>query len=539
MVQAKRIANLIYITILLLSLTATGGGYAVAQESDDLSRQTEIVTEERLYIWWLSRWTDNLLVCQISVEHAGPPTPEEVIKQCGADIYTQWLKTPPCEEAAAGEATTFCPGLYAYFAGFETGKVTTVVDLPPPTVWVDVSDCTLYPPENFCPQQPNLLFTAEEPLPDYEIEAIHIIAEGRKVTCGGAECEIPLKSTPLSGIEIEFWADSTFGDSSDHYSAKVRVLETGVPTNPAENGWYVDVLSSQWVGGPIESCSLIWESFPPPGLPSYWLATPSQEVLLASVEPYQYLAGRLITQGLVDASECSNNGLLVNGYADACGLSQARPLVDEWQNQFDNRILEVAKETHLPAQVMKNIFAQESQFWPGVFRVPQEYGLGQLTDMGADTILLWNKPLYESFCPLILAELTCSKGYLGLQEDEQAILRGALALEANADCPECPSGVDLIHTNLSVMLFAQGILANCDQVGQTIYNATQKTPGEVSLYEDLWRFTLANYNGGPGCLAFAIFSTWSLREPMDWDHVSTHFTQPCQGAIAYVESISQ
>lgn len=539
MVQAKRIANFVYIIILLLSLTATGGGYAVAQESDDLSRRTEIVTEENLYQWWLSRWTDNILVCQISVDHEGPPTPEEVIKECGADIYAQWLKTPPCEQAATGEPTTYCPGLYAYFAGFETGKVTTVVDLPPPTVSVDVSGCLLNPPENFCQRQPNLLFTAEEPLPDYEIEAVHVIVEGRKVTCSGAQCEIPMKSTPFSGIEFEFWADSTFGDTSEHYTGLVRVLETGVPTNPADNGWYVDVLSSQWIGGPLESCSLIWESFPPPGLPPYWLATPTQELLLSSVEPYQYLAGRLITQGLVDSSECSNNGLLVNGYADACGLSKARPLVDQWQNQFDNRILEVAKETHLPAQVMKNIFAQESQFWPGIFRVPQEYGLGQITDMGADTILLWNKPFYESFCPLILAETTCSEGYLGLEKEEQAILRGALALEANADCPECPSGVDLIHTDLSVMLFAQGILANCDQVGQTIYNATQQTPGAVSRYEDLWRFTLANYNGGPGCLAFAIFSTWSLREPMDWDHVSTHFTQPCQGAIAYVESITQ
>jgi hypothetical protein len=300
MVKAKRIANFIYIIILLLSLTATGGGYAVAQESDDLIRQTEIVTEERLYQWWLSRWTDNLLVCQISIENEGPPTQEEVIDQCGADIFNQWLKTPPCEAAAAGESTLNCPGLYAYFAGYETGKVTTVVELPPPTVWLDVSGCTLYPPENFCTQQPNLFFKAEEPLPDYEIESVHIIAEGRKVTCGGDECEIPLRSTPFSGIEIEFWAESTFGDSSDHFTAMVRVLESGVPTNPGENGWYVNVLSSQWLGGPTETCSLIWDSFPPPGLPPNWLATPSQELLLASVEPYQYLAGRLITQGLVD-----------------------------------------------------------------------------------------------------------------------------------------------------------------------------------------------------------------------------------------------
>jgi hypothetical protein len=429
--------------------------------------------------------------------------------------------------------------LYAYFAGFQPGTTTSVVDLPTPSVWLNVSGCSLNPPENFCPQQPKLVFTGEEPLPDQEIEAIHVVVDGIKVSCQRDTCEVPVRSTPLSGTEVEFWADSTFGDSSEHFNALVRVIETGVPTNPGINGWYVDVLSSQWIGGPIDSCSLIWESFPPPGLPPPWLSTPDQKLLLASVEPYHYLAGRLISQGLVDATECANNGLLVNGYADACGLSKARPLVDQWQNQFDSRILEVARETHLPAQVMKNIFAQESQFWPGVFRVPQEYGLGQITDMGADTILLWNKPFYESFCPLILSETTCSQGYLGLEEDEQTILRGALALEANSDCPECPSGVNLIHTDISVMLFAQGILANCDQVGQTIYNATQKTPGAVSSYEDLWRFTLANYNGGSGCLAFAIFSTWGLREPMDWAHVSSHLTQPCQGVIAYVESIAQ
>jgi len=83
------------------------------------------------------------------------------------------------------------------------------------------------------------------------------------------------------------------------------------------------------------------------------------------------------------------------------------------------------------------------------------------------------------------------------------------------------------------------LLANCSQVGQTITNATLSTPGMVSKYEDLWRFTLANYNGGPGCLAFAIHTTWSLRELMDWEHVSTHFTPACQGAIAYVELIAK
>ncbi|MES0360718.1 MAG: hypothetical protein ABUK20_07385 [Anaerolineales bacterium] len=539
MVLTKRVITVVFLLILLLNLTATGGRYVFAQETEEPVRHTTIVVEKTLYEWWLNRWTDNLLLCQIFVDHEGPPTAEEVIKDCGIEVYEQWRKTPPCEAAAAGEPTTYCTGLYAHFAGYQPGTTTTEVELPPPSVWVDISGCSLRTPENFCTQRPNLVFTAEEPLPDQEIEFIYVVVEGVKVTCKGDECVVPTRSTSLNGTEVEFWADSSFGDSSEHFTALVRVLESGVPTAPTSNGWYVDVLSSQWLGGPVESCSLIWQSFPPPGISPSWLSTPSQRVLLASVEPYQYLAGRLIFQGLVDASECSSNGLLVNGYADACGLDKARPLVDLWQNQFDNRILDVAKETNLPAQLMKNLFAQESQFWPGVFRVPQEYGLGQITDQGADTILLWNEPFYDSYCPLILSEIECSKGYLRLDEEERAILRGSLATAANSDCPECPSGVDLLHTDMSVMLFAQGILANCDQVGQTIYNATNKIPGSVSRYEDLWRFTLANYNGGAGCLAFAVFRTWGLREPMDWDHVSSHLTQPCQGVIAYVDSVTQ
>ena len=109
----------------------------------------------------------------------------------------------------------------------------------------------------------------------------------------------------------------------------------------------------------------------------------------------------------------------------------------------------------------------------------------------------------------------------------------------SADCPECPAGVDLTNADFSVYLFAHGVLANCGQVGQTIMNATQLAPGAVSSYEDLWRFTLANYNGGPGCLAYAIHTTWALREPLDWEHVSTHFTQPCQGVIGYVNLIAR
>lgn len=539
MVKAKRVYTHFVVYLLLISLTAGVGKPTAAQEEEPPVRQTTITVSGTEFEWWLIRWTDNLTACQLLIDHEGLPSGSEIYDQCGERVYDLWVSTPPCEQASKGKSTTFCPGVYLYQAGTRAGEQEVVVDLPQANVWLSVEGCLLVPPENFCPEIPDLLLTADEPLPNEEITAIHVIYESNAYTCEGARCQIPLRSTPLTGTPIEFWADSSFGDSSPHFTAMLRVVESGVSPTPTNNGWHIDVISSQWQGGPLETCADIWQVFPPVGGPPSWLSTPSEEVFLASDEPYQYLAGRLINQGLVDASECSANGLLTNGYADACGLSKARPIVDLWQNQFDTRILDVAKETGLPAQLLKNMFAVESQFWPGIFRVEQEFGLGQITDLGADTILLWNEPFYDQFCPEVLSESVCSEGYLRLEENERAILRGALAIQANADCQDCPSGVDLVYADVSVMLFAQGLLANCSQVGQTITNATLSSPGMISLYEDLWRFTLANYNGGPGCLAFAIHTTWNLRETMDWEHVSAHFTPACQGAIAYVELIAK
>jgi len=271
------------------------------------------------------------------------------------------------------------------------------------------------------------------------------------------------------------------------------------------------------------------------------LSTPDSFQLLASDEAYYYLAGRLIAQGLVDASLCFTGGLLPNGYADACGLEAARPLVQAWQNQFDARIIEVARETGVPGQLMKNLFAQESQFWPGIFRVPYEFGLGQLTDQGVDSILLWKPEFFEQFCPLILSEDTCALGYLNIGEKEQAILRGALALQARSDCEDCPTGIDLSNVNFSVMLFANTLQANCAQVARTIYTASSKMAGRVSSYEDLWRFTIANYHAGPGCVSFAIHQAWDSRssDELTWEKAATFFTEPCKSAVPYVEQITK
>jgi len=515
--------------------------FAQRARADDQGRQTTIVVSYTEYEWWLLRWQDNEFLCSILIDHEGLPTPEEVLKSCGANLQAQWLNTPPCKPILKGRSdTSSCDGLYLLPVSYRPKERQIQITLPPATVWVTLEGCSPQPPQNLCKELPGLLLSGEEPLPNERILSIEGSINGQPFACEGATCLLPLNVTPLTGITVKFWANSSYGDTSPTFTALVRVVESGVSLVPGGGGWYVDVLSTQWRGSPLASCSQTWEAFPPIGGPPAWLSTPAQAELLASDQPYYYLAGRLIAQGIVDASTCPTGGLLPNGYADACGLETARPKLLEWQNQFDQHIIGVAKETGVPAQLMKNLFAQESQFWPGVFRVPYEFGLGQITDKGSDTLLLWNPSFFSQFCPLVLAQEACDQGYLKLLPDEQAVLRGALALQARADCPECPMGLDLTGAQFSISLFANSLLASCEQVTQIIYNATKEKPGAVSTYEDLWRFTLANYHAGPGCLSYAIHTAWQANPTnLRWDEVATHFTEACQGVVPYVEKIAR
>ena len=52
---------------------------------------------------------------------------------------------------------------------------------------------------------------------------------------------------------IQFWANSSYGDSSEVFDALVRVAVADAG-DPDRSFWYVDVLSSQWMGVPVASC---------------------------------------------------------------------------------------------------------------------------------------------------------------------------------------------------------------------------------------------------------------------------------------------
>jgi hypothetical protein len=523
-------------------LPAKAEGELTPTPTSEPERTTTIKVAFTMYEWWLSYWRNNQVACQVYVEHEGVPIPAEVNYFCGQDVLNQWMATPACDLNKVG-STTQCAGLYLHLRYTTAGEREIKVQLAPPKVWVSIEGCSNVVPYNRCEKLPNLVFTGEEPLPNETIVRIQGTIGGESFTCPGGQCSVPLPPTGLQGIPVEFWADSSYGDASQHFTAQVRVMPWGdfmAPEGKSNDKplWYTDVISSQWRGAPLASCSQIWSSFPDVGGPPPWLSTPDQVAELHSYNSYYYLAAQLIKQGAVDASDCPDGGLQSPTFANACGVERARPQAIEWQNAFDSEILRVAKDSGVPGQLLKNVFGRESQLWPGMYATYKEAGLGQLTDGGADTVLLWNASFFSQLCPLVFQTTTCQKGFGNLTDDQKAILRGAVVQKVNAACPNCPTGIDLSQANFSISVFARSMLANCEQVSQIIYDTTQKMAGEVSNYTDLWRFTLANYNAGSGCLSRAIQNAYDDKQPLDWTTVTSYLEPACQSTIKYVEDVS-
>ncbi len=493
-------------------------------------RHQTITVDVIQHVWWLTEWHNNEAICEIVIDHEGNPTRREVLEDCGTEQFERWIETPSCDQAEPRD----CDGVYLHYIGSHQASQTVVVELPPASVELRLQGCAPELPSNRCQSLPTLLFEGIEPLPNHAIREIRGTAAGVTFHCSGNECELPVKPTHERGVNIVFWAASTFGDSSARFSARVRA----VPAEP--DGWYVDVLSPQYRGAPPASCAQTWQSLPTPGALPAWLITPDTPQGLATDEPYEHLAVQLVERGLVDTDHCPNLGFLAEGTLSACGMEAARPLVSSWQNRFDHEIHAVARSRNVPAQLLKSLFALESQFWPGLYQESrEEFGFGQLTEIGADATLLWNRQFFGEFCPLVLSEGACSQGYSGLAPGEQALLRGALVREADASCRDCALGIDLSRADRSIEVFGETLLANCEQVGRMIRSTTARPPGDVASYQDLWRLTLANYHGGSGCVAQAIEATWQEGPLLHWADLRENLGQVCESVPDYVDRLSQ
>jgi hypothetical protein len=541
LLENMRTRLLVVLAIAALSLALALFGFlrvAAAGDPPGPDRFTVIVQKYTSYEWWLTSWADNSTVCIIDVDHEGLPTGREILLTCGKDVYDQWVVTKSCPQGGV------CEGYYLQMVRSFPAQRKVGVQEPPPVVWVTLNGCVPYRSTFQCDSLPSLVLTGEEPLQGEHITHLAGTIDGKPFTCDPV-CQVDLVPTDDNGSNLQFWAYSSYGDSSEVFQARVRVARSA---DPSDQAWYADVLSTQWRGDTLAGCSQIWDKFPPVGGTTDWLTTPQRPDELATNVPYAFLAGSLIEHNLVDAYSCDAGGLLANGFANACGLDAARPAMLDWQNRYDTLIFSAARQTGVPAPLLKNIFARESQFWPGTSADHPEAGLGQMTEGGADVVLTWNPSFYEQFCPSVLDQSVCkAKIYpnpelnwqgMGLNESERSLLRGALIQSVDAVCPDCSMGVDLHKADFSVGVFAQTLVASCRQTGEVIDLNYRNASINSASYEDLWRFTLVNYNAGPGCLGLAVDKTNSAGEPLDWEHLSSHLTPACQGAIGYVNDVS-
>ena len=365
----KAILRKLLVACVLLGLFSFNSNAVSAQTTSTKTpdRKATISVAYTTYEWWLLTWQNSQLVCTIYVEHEGWPKPEEVKFYCGDHITRDWLATNPCVFSDEITSTEHCTGLYLHYISATPGEREIEVELLPPIVLIDIADCDPQYPENRCDTLPRLHLIAEEPLPNEQIISIQGTIGSEHFSCMGDECTVPLPATGIKGVEFSFWADSSYGDSTETYTGKIRVIPWGdfvAPDTETEDDpyWYVDVLSTQYVRKSESTCSHIWSAFPPVGGPPLWISSPDHPNALFSSQPYYFLAGSLIRQGLVDASDCPGGGLQPSGVANQCGLETARPEVNEWQNQFNYEIVRIAKDTGVPAQLMKMCSAVKASF---------------------------------------------------------------------------------------------------------------------------------------------------------------------------------
>ena len=196
---------------------------ASAQE-DDPPPDRRVITyvADEGYLWWLKQWEDNETVCEILIPHDGLPTWEEVSKVCGGDIFDEWRETRACSAALRGDDTTSCKGLFLLFAGFLEGERAVVEELPKPSVALTLEGCAEENLSNVCVGDPTLVLTADEPLLDERIVSITAEVDDDLYECNGYQCRIPLAPYKDQELEMTFWAESSYGDQTDEFTALVR-----------------------------------------------------------------------------------------------------------------------------------------------------------------------------------------------------------------------------------------------------------------------------------------------------------------------------
>ncbi|PKO16669.1 MAG: hypothetical protein CVU39_07545 [Chloroflexi bacterium HGW-Chloroflexi-10] len=265
-----------------------------------------------------------------------------------------------------------------------------------------------------------------------------------------------------------------------------------------------------------------------------WLRSDTPEADLATSKRYELLASQLLKNGIVDGSACPGTGLNADGSANGCGIENAQAAVIVWQNQYDHLIWETSQRNGLSPVVLKAVMAVESQFWPGADWHTGEVGFGQMTEMGADLVLTWRFALYQDVCRQVFDAATCTRSYIFQDEQTQRLLRGQVLKNIDATCPTCVHGIDQQKAEAAVSLLAETIQASCAQSARLISGITGHAPAAVMDYEDFWRFVLANYHSGAGCMSAALHQS---KNSLAWPAIAASLPSGCWSGAVYVRRI--
>jgi hypothetical protein len=261
----------------------------------------------------------------------------------------------------------------------------------------------------------------------------------------------------------------------------------------------------------------------------HWLFIPQNAEELHTEIQYAFLAGELISKGAVDASSCPAGGLGSGGFANACGLAKTKPLVNQFQNLYDEAILIAWRQSGVPPIMLKQLIRYESQFWPGTWG-EEHFGLGHLTYYGAHTALTWMPSLYRNIC----LGGNCSGR---VDSSEIALLLNSM----DASCPSCPGKIDIAKAVQSISLLADVVYGHCEQTAKVINNATETPSIYVVDYSTIWKLTLMDYNVGPTCVYDSVREAYKKVKPLKvtWNDIETYTTDKrCWRGIYYANAIT-
>ena len=478
-------------------------------------------------VWQLAYWESYDTACTIILDQDRTPNNDEIQHSCGDVLYQTWLTTPVCDRHYGQDPTTVsCTGLFLRRVGQKPKEEpinSQLVDYQAQNlrqIRFEVSNVNCEP-GYLCDQKPELLLIAHGPdNNDSIISSVHIRIGTYEAACNGNACQMRMPATDVSGVWFEYWAMDSGANQSDHFWLKFRV----VPAPNSSSSYYYDVIGDSFPDAGAYG-SDVWYMFPSL---SQELDPALQKVntkdYLVTKHKLQLLAAKLIRNGRVDSSFCENYGLNLDGTPNGCGEQVTAKMVFDMQNQYDELIFNYSKQQKVPPRIVKGLIAQESQFWP-YSDVQYEYGLGMLTESGADMILRWNTPYFLKICreSYPLDQEKCYGGFSNLKEEEQILLRGVVISKVGSD--------------EEIEVLAAAIRGSVYQVNQIVTNVKGESPSSVTSFEDMWKFTVANYYSGSGCLYNAMNQVAAYSQPITWESVRRYLTGKCELANLYVDRV--